>query len=48
MARVSLIEVLDLDLDDVPSEILKALLAAADSILAKWSSPWPVPTLEGR
>lgn len=47
MARVSLIEVLDLGLNDVSPEILKALLAAADSILTKWSSPWPSPALEG-
>lgn len=47
MARASIVDTLGIGLDDVSPEILKALLAAADSILKKWSSPWPAPAPEG-
>lgn len=48
MGRVSIVDTLGIALDDLPPEILKALLAAADGILKKWSSPWPAPAPEDR
>lgn len=48
MGRVSIVDTLGIGLNDLPPEILKALLAAADGILKKWSSPWPAPAPEDR
>lgn len=47
MARANIVDILGIGFDNVPPEILKALLAAADGILKKWSSPWPAPAPEG-
>ena len=44
MARAGTVEIDDLALQDVPGDIQEALLAAADSILTKWESPFLGPS----
>lgn len=43
MTRDNTVDALGIGLDEVPQEILKALLAAADSILMESVSPEPRP-----